>query len=335
MISSPCKRICSSVLHIRKNLSCSSVMFNEPARDSEDNNCQSTSYSQQGEEKNEDRNELNYGDLENILNTSPQELIEICEKPVNIEKATAIKIMALMEIPPGMFFPGVHFPAKDLHDYWMKLKNTENYNDQAYDEKRVLLHGADSAAAHFFIDRQAAVRLKDCKDWIGGNVPFVRRYENGYFVNADRDERNYIVEAIDCNGFYNNDLQFEGLQYLSGLKHLKQLSLQNQTNIDALCLDRIARQNGDTIEFLNLTGIELDAACISALNRMKALKQLVVTEPEDAADRDLLKSFMIQNGEKLKVRIVKEHSLGKTSSRAQRPLVFKKTSSWSLMRSKY
>ncbi|KAI5637755.1 hypothetical protein NE865_09537 [Phthorimaea operculella] len=268
----------------------------------------------------------------NILNTSPQELIKICENTANTEKTQAIKMMALMQIPPG-----VHFPkTEDLLDWWKRLKTAEDENDHLYDEERVRLHGADCAAAHFFIDRQAAVRLKGCDYWLGDNVPILRRFEKGYFVNADRDVKDYLVEAIDCSGYYNNGLRFEGLQYLSGLNHLKYLSLQNQFNIDALCLNKIARQNGHTIEFLDLTGIELDAACISALHKMKALKELVVTEPEFPEDRNLLMTFMTQNSKKLKVRIQKRHTLnGKSSSKFnQRPSVLKKSSSWSFLRSK-
>lgn len=89
------------------------------------------------------------------------------------------------------------------------------------------------------------------------------------------------MEAIDCSNFHHNGVRFEGLKNLSGLSFLKWLSLRNNKHIDVWCLDRIAGQNGRTLEFLDITGCKLCLGSIVALSRMTALKFLVISDPGD------------------------------------------------------
>lgn len=62
---------------------------------------------------------------------------------------------------------------------------------------------------------------------------------------------------------------------------MKWLSLKNNTHVDVWCLDRIAGQNGKSLEYLDLTGCKLCVGSVYALARMTSLKALVVTVPVD------------------------------------------------------
>lgn len=116
-------------------------------------------------------------------------------------------------------------------------------------------------------------RLKDSKSWIAGDAKTLTlpdRYEDGYFV-----------EAVDCTNFHHNGIRYEGLQNLSGLNFLKWLCLKDAKYVDVWCLDRIAGQNGKSIEYLDISGCNLCVGGVFALSRMSALKFLVITDPED------------------------------------------------------
>lgn len=119
-------------------------------------------------------------------------------------------------------------------------------------------------------------RLKDSKIWMTGFMPQLKlpdKYVDGYYV-----------EAVDCSKFHHNGIRYEGLQNLSGLNFLKWLSLKNNKHIDVWCLDRIAGQNGNTLEYLDITGMQLTAEAVFALSRMPALKVVRITDPGDNID---------------------------------------------------
>lgn len=119
-------------------------------------------------------------------------------------------------------------------------------------------------------------RLKDSKIWMTGYMPQLKlpnKYVDGYYV-----------EAVDCSKFHHNGIRYEGLQNLTGLNFLKWLSLKNNKHIDIWCLDRLAGQNGKTLEYLDITGMQLTAEAVFALSRMPALKIVRITDPGDNID---------------------------------------------------
>lgn len=57
--------------------------------------------------------------------------------------------------------------------------------------------------------------------------------------------------------------------------------MKNSKYVDVWGIDRIAGQNGETLEYLDISGCNICVGCIFALVRMKALKFLVITDPGD------------------------------------------------------
>lgn len=139
-------------------------------------------------------------------------------------------------------------------------------------------------------------RLKDSKDWLSGDATTI--------TLPDRYEPGYYVEAVDCTNFHHNGIRYEGLQNLSGLNFLKWLCLKDSKYIDVWCLDRIAGQNGTSLEFLDISGCKLCVGGVFALARMSALKFLVVTDPGDNIEVQMALSLLEQQKPGLLIKIV-------------------------------
>lgn len=129
-------------------------------------------------------------------------------------------------------------------------------------------------------------RIKGRSDWISGDITTLNlpdTYRDGYYV-----------EAIDCTNFHHNGIRYEGLQNLSGLSFLKWLSLKNNRHVDVWCLDRIAGQNGSSLEYLNIEGCNLCPGGVYAIARMQALKFLVISDPGDNVELQAALSILEQ-----------------------------------------
>ncbi|CAG4959669.1 unnamed protein product [Colias eurytheme] len=165
---------------------------------------------------------------------------------------------------------------QDVKKWWKQMKEIQEIQNQKYLPERVTTLGPNLGAVHFFTYRQATVRLKGSKEWIGG----------GDITKLDLPSRfvdGYLVEAVDCTNFHHNGIRYEGIQNLTGLNSLKWLSLKGNKHIDVWCLDRLAGQNGNTLEYLDISGCNICVGSILALARMTALKFLVLTDPGDDA----------------------------------------------------
>lgn len=138
-------------------------------------------------------------------------------------------------------------------------------------------------------------RLRNSREWIYGDITTVNL--PNHYVEG------YQVEAIDCSKFHHNGIRYEGLQNLSGLNFLKWLSLRNNKYVDVWCIDRIAGQNGDTLEFLDIVGCNICVGCITALARMPALRMLVVSDPGEDLELQAALSILEQEKPKLLIRI--------------------------------
>ncbi|KPI94262.1 ATP synthase subunit s-like protein [Papilio xuthus] len=183
-----------------------------------------------------------------------------------IEKKPSMNILHAMNNIPNL-------TIGKLKNWWADMKEIQEIQNQIYLPERIASLGANLAAIHFFTHRNSAVRLKGSTPWIVGDIATLNlpnRYVDGYFV-----------EAVDCTNFHHNGIRYEGLKNLSGLNYLKWLSLNNNKHIDVWCLDRIAGQNGRSLEFLDITGHQLSLGSIIALSRMSALKFLIISDPGD------------------------------------------------------
>ncbi|XP_061726228.1 distal membrane-arm assembly complex protein 2 [Cydia pomonella] len=187
---------------------------------------------------------------------------------------------------------------QDVKEWWASMKVLQEIKNQEFLPKRVAVLGSNLAALHFFTYRACAVRLKGKKEWITGdatNLNLPTQYEEGYFV-----------EAVDCTNFLHNGIRYEGIQNFSGLNFLKWVSLRNNKHVDVWCLDRLAGQNGKSLEHLDIRGCNLCVGGVSALARMSALKTLYITDPGDNLELQAALSVLEEENPKLLIKAVTE-----------------------------
>lgn len=120
----------------------------------------------------------------------------------------------------------------------------------------------------------------------------------------EKYEKGYFVEAIDCTNFKDGGLRYEGLINFNSLNFLKWLSFKNNSHIDTWCLDRIAGQNGETLEYLDISGCNFTVGCVYALVRMRALKVLTLTDPGDNVEIQAAISYLEQDKPNLLIKLV-------------------------------
>ncbi|XP_039760261.1 distal membrane-arm assembly complex protein 2 isoform X1 [Pararge aegeria] len=185
---------------------------------------------------------------------------------VFVEKSPSMHVLNAMQKIPDL-------TVQDVKEWWGQMKLIQEIENQRYLPERVAALGVNLGAVHFFTYRQCAVRVKGQTEWIEGDITSLN------LPDSFRD--GYYVESIDCTKFHHNGIRYEGLQNLLGLSFLKWLSLKNNRNVDVWCLDRIAGQNGNSLEFLNIEGCNLCPGGVHAIARMEALKILEVSDPGD------------------------------------------------------
>lgn len=189
-----------------------------------------------------------------------------------------------------------NFSINMVKEWWADMKELQEVENQKYISQRVEILGSNLAAVHYFTYRGAAVRLKYSNNWLTGVEESLKL--------PNRFEKGYDVEAIDCSNFSEGGLRYEGLENLQDLPHLKWLSLKNNKLIDVWGLDRIAGQNGSTLEYLDITGCKMTAGCIQALARMTSLKLLIVSIPDDDEMLQTGLSLLEEDNSKLLIKVV-------------------------------
>lgn len=138
---------------------------------------------------------------------------------------------------------------------------------QAFIPERHKILGADLATAHFIVYRGGRVKFRNNNCW-------VEQDEKGMVKLPNRYDPQYILEAVDVNGF---DLHYEGLSNFCGLVKLKWLSLKDCKNIDDWGLDKISAEF-PALEYLDISGCEkITERGLESLYRMTNLKKLIVT----------------------------------------------------------
>ncbi|XP_075985008.1 distal membrane arm assembly component 2 [Anticarsia gemmatalis] len=185
---------------------------------------------------------------------------------VFVEKNPSPDVLAAMSRIPNL-------NMKMVKDWWANMKQLQEIENQKFLKERVATLGSNLGAVHFFTFRQAAVRLKGSPRWIKGDITTLKL--------PDSYEDGWLVEAVDCTDFHHNGIRYEGLQNLANLNFLKWLCIRNSKHVDVWCIDRIAGQNGQSLEYLDMSGCKLCVGSIMALARMPALKYLVLTDPGD------------------------------------------------------
>ncbi|XP_068619763.1 ATP synthase subunit s, mitochondrial [Battus philenor] len=208
-----------------------------------------------------------------------------------VEKSPSMNILHAMHELPNL-------NMQKIKNWWAEMRTIQEIENQKYLPERIASLGSNLAAVHFFTYRGAAVKLKNSEPWILGDVTSLNLPD--HFVDG------YFVEAVDCTNFHHNGIRYEGLKNLSGLNYLKWLCLCNNKHIDVWCLDRIAGQNGRTLEFLDITGHQLSVGSVIALSRMSALKFLIISDPGENVEVQTALSILEEEKPELIVKIAED-----------------------------
>lgn len=173
--------------------------------------------------------------------------------------------------------PAHQFALGNLKNWFEYQKMKIAKKGQAFIPQRHEILGANLATAHFLLHRGGRVRFMNSEVWVEPN-------EDGIIGLPKSYEPQYIIEAIDINGF---DLHYEGLSNMCGLTNLKWLSLKNCKNIDDWGLDKISAEYPE-LEHLDISGCEkITERGLESIYKMFSLKTLIVTNCNKSAAFEL------------------------------------------------
>lgn len=79
--------------------------------------------------------------------------------------------------------------------------------------------------------------------------------------------------------------------------------------MDVWCLDRLAGQNGRSLEYLDISGCDICLGCIQPLSRMTALKYLVITDPGDNVELQAGLSMLEEENTNLMINAIPPESI--------------------------
>ncbi len=181
------------------------------------------------------------------------------------------------------------------YGYWAYETGRKRYNKlirhQTFVRERFTALGPDLAAAQFLCWRNCRVRFKGLDRWmevVGGRLPLPDSYEPGWYV-----------EAIDAA---QSELIYEGLQNIRNLVYLKYIDLSYCPHIDVWCIDRIAGEYGDSLEFLDISGCPMiQSNAIAALARFRQLKKLILYDLDHVKDLKLLCVMLLDLNPQLEI----------------------------------
>lgn len=192
------------------------------------------------------------------------------------------------------------FSIDKARSWWRKSKEFHAIANQKYISERVEILGPDLAAAHFVCFREGAIKFKNQSNWLKGDPT-----KDELKLPVTYDD-NYIVEMIDCSGFKDGGLRYEGLLNLSNLSSLKWLSLKNNIYVDEWGVDRIVGQCGQSLEYLDLSGCPIALGTIIALARIPNLKVLILSDIEYPEEIQAGIATLEAENESLLVKLTKD-----------------------------
>ncbi|KAI5637659.1 hypothetical protein NE865_09642 [Phthorimaea operculella] len=183
-------------------------------------------------------------------------------------------------------------PYPDWRKPWIQREGEFTSKLAVFNEKNPSPHILNA------LQKLPYLTFEEIKEW-WKDMKVVQEIENQRYL----PEQGYFVEAVDCSSFHHNGIRYEGLANLAGLNFLKWLSLKNQKFIDVWCLDRLAGQNGTSLEYLDISSTKLCEGCVYAFARMPALKTVVIADPGDDIRTQAALSFLEQERPQLTIKL--------------------------------
>lgn len=99
--------------------------------------------------------------------------------------------------------------------------------------------------------------------------------ENDEYDLPSRFNPNWIISDIKCDGMA---LYYEGLENIRRLYQLKTFSLKNVKTFDDWCMDRLAGNQLDSLEVLDISGTNITTNGLVALPKIQSLKVLIISD---------------------------------------------------------
>lgn len=104
---------------------------------------------------------------------------------------------------------------------------------------------------------------------------WVKKNEDDEFDLPRQFDPDWVIDGIKCNGM---ELFYEGLENIRRLHSLKTFSLKNVKQFDDWCLDRIAGNQFENLEELDISGTSITANGLVAVPKLQSLKVLIVSD---------------------------------------------------------
>lgn len=182
--------------------------------------------------------------------------------------------------------PRVHdFITFNLKEWWAQKKKEYRLFAQKKYYERYLMLGTDLATAYFVVKYGGRVKLKGHSDWI-------ESLKKGDISQLPTDyDPDFILEAVDLRGY---PIEFDNLNNILNLHHLKWLSLRGCETINDWALDKLSTRY-PTLEYFDISEcINVSERGLEALYRMPNLKKLVVTNYYNSVALELT-CFMLED----------------------------------------
>lgn len=106
---------------------------------------------------------------------------------------------------------------------------------------------------------------------------WIKRNEMHEYTLPSRYNPEWILEELNCD---NMVIHYEGFENIRRLNNLKKFSLQNVKTLDDWSLDRLAGNDFAQLEILNISGTNVTANGLIALQKLPSLRLLIVDNPK-------------------------------------------------------
>ncbi|RWS02554.1 atp synthase subunit s-like protein [Dinothrombium tinctorium] len=199
-----------------------------------------------------------------------QKLTEIlkAEKPISVNYYNALS--KRYDFSPG-----------GIRRWFTRKEYSYRRQSQLFIPERHGILGPDLAVAHFLLHRKGKVKFKGDPEW-----------HTDYKKLPIKFEKDYHVSAIDAQ---NTGLLYEGVDNLTNLKHLEELNVAHNKDLDDWFCDKISRlfRHSQALRKLDLTGCKrISENGIIALFFIPSLREIIISGTK-AAEYDQLELLTI------------------------------------------
>lgn len=108
--------------------------------------------------------------------------------------------------------------------------------------------------------------------------------ESGDYDLPTQFDPKYILSGLICDGI---ELYYEGFENIRRLNQLKYWSFRKNPLLDDWCLDRLAGNELNALEVLDITGSSITSNGLVAIPKLRSLKYLIIDNLKRSTEFEL------------------------------------------------